>query len=213
MNRREFLKVLGIMTAAGALWPEEVIAGLSSGENLASAEKLREAFEFYGGLKTFGLPISRPYEGEFGDYWLQAFQNGVLMLNREGDCRLFPLIPEIQRQMGEGFLTENGIPSCREGYWWRPLCYRWLTNPAIKAAYFTDPRSEKNGPWLPEAFYGSPVSAPQNIRPHIVQSFEGCAWRVGEWCQEVNNGNLAQPLPLGDLARKAGLIPDRKSVV
>lgn len=163
-------------------------------------------FESFGGLKTFGYPISRPYQKE-GIYY-QAFQRGILRWQSE--TKKFSLAPVMDwlHQDGQDERLQNlGIPPpIREGDCSREERLSWLNNEAIKTTYFQNPHPEVIQDWDPITFYGLPTSLPYDTGIFIIQRFENYAFQF--WQKPVPGmpkgvvGILA-----GDYAAASGLIP------
>lgn len=174
-------------------------------------------YQRFGGPDTLGFPISRPFWGP-GGFLYQAFQRGLLQWHpRAGEAVLANNIEIIEwhdRTHDLWLFHSHFIPYPRQprrGIFGDEVTERlsWLTNPELKRAFLSDPRTGEE--WsLEEAmgYYGLPQSEPQRFGPFVVQRFQRIPLQL--WVQPVagmpSPGSVVGVLS-GELVKDCGAIP------
>lgn len=158
-------------------------------------------FERFGGLETFGFPISRSYqqEGKF----CQAFQRGILKWEPQTrNLGLAPVMNWLHQAGRDSWLQSLGIPPVKQGNYTEKERFSWLVNEGIKGVYLQNPR-----------LYGLPTSEPHDSGVYAIQRFENYAFQL--WQKEIPGmpkpGTVVGILA-GEYAKQAGLIPSEALV-
>ncbi|MCL4369300.1 MAG: hypothetical protein M1380_00080 [Chloroflexi bacterium] len=176
-------------------------------------------FSRLGGIATLGYPASRPYWAD--GFFYQTFQRGILQWRPDYDppqAVLANTMDWLHDAGKDDFLFSRGIPrhftgdDGAGGNFERAKEIRlgWLTDPAIRDAYFANPNPDQipDSLWDPVTFYGLPTSQPQSFGPFTTQRFQ--RYVLQKWEQPAAGmpaaGSVVGVLA-GDLAKEAGLVP------
>jgi hypothetical protein len=177
-----------------------------------------DEYQRLGGPHLLGYPISRRYIQE--GVVMQAVQTGVLrwdpatqsaqltdgfdLLSQAGEDAWLEAVKSIPRPIED---DSSGGDAARS----TQTRLSWLTNDAIREAYFANPNPARIPAWSNEAsiaLYGLPTSRPQAYGPMIAQRFRRIALQL--WVQDVPGqpraGTVTRVLG-GDVMKEAGLIP------
>lgn len=177
-----------------------------------------DEYQRLGGPLLLGYPISRRYVQE--GVVMQALQTGVLrwdpatnsaqlsdgfdLLSQAGEDAWLEAVKSIPRPIADDGAGGDDARAMQTRL-------SWLTNDAIRQAYFANPNPERIPAWSNDAsisLYGLPSSRPQAYGPMIAQRFRRIALQL--WVQDVPGqpkaGTVTRVLG-GDVMKEAGLIP------
>jgi hypothetical protein len=162
--------------------------------------RLCTAYQRFGGERSLGLPISRPFR--VGADLYQALEYGVLHWRAEQqDMTLLDVMDLLQSAGRDPALQRLGIPPGQ------------APSPTLLT---DDPLNEVYGKGGINPQYGLPTSPPVNQGPYVIQRYQRGVLRrwlvpapyelAGSWTGP-ELGATAERLPVGDLLRSSDLIP------
>lgn len=165
---------------------------------------LLSEFERLGGVPRLGFPISRAFEAN--GFLHQGFQRGILQWRPSARTAVpVNVMDQLFSSGKDDWLLSMGVPrhsTADDGSGGdfdraKETRLSWLTNSAIRQAYFNSPD--------PVGFYGLPTSNPERHGPFIAQRFQRGVLQL--WLDGVQGmprpGEVVGVL-VGDLAKALG---------
>lgn len=169
--------------------------------------KMWDAFQRFGGVNTWGFPVSDQWVDEIGRV-NQAFQRGIFQVSPNGNvewANVFDLLSQAGKD--EWLIAARQTPKAADwsidtGKGWEQVVTNHLTlldqNPALKAAYLSDPM------WLQK--FGLPMAIAKMGNAIVVRG-QRAVFQL--WLEDVPWAKAGQvTIALGgDNAKEAGLVP------
>lgn len=197
----------------GAFFEQADADGLGfSIRNYIDGPGFYEAFLRFGGARTLGPAVSRPWVDE-GGFAYQLTQRALLQWspsdNRVGIANLFELLngSQFAAELEARHIPEAETPPPLPPELAQQARLSWLTDRAIAETFANNPLELGNLDASIE-FHGLPMSRPVRLGPFVMQRFQRTA--LQHWVEQVDGG---QPVGLvvlvnaGDIYRDLAL-PD-----
>ncbi len=181
--------------------------------NYVDGPAFYDAFLRFGGARTLGPAVSRPWIDD-GGFAYQLTQRALLQWSpsddRVGIANLFELLNRsgFAAELEARHIPAAEAPPSRPPEFARQARLAWLTDRAIAETFANNPLELGNLDASIE-FHGLPMSRPVRLGPFVVQRFQRTA--LQHWVEEVEGGQPVGSVVLvnaGDIYRDLALPDD-----